>query len=317
MEMKCTVDLKLRKLIELQGLVYELRVVQIADVTKRSTYQTRVSGGGTVDQALVAEYVVAMKEGNVFPELLLALERDGKLSVVCGAHRLVALRSAGITAFQALVITVGIANEAWQLRMISAADNNTHGWRQSNSAQVEIAAKEIFNLALPPGSAEQSYATIKVVSERYQRPAQSVKKCYYGMLSTAACDKAGLVVKHPRTMAGTLEKLWANYGNTADFANIAKAAIQAGPRGCVEKILDDAKKNKTAPSEVPGLIMDAQPEKVVGVPDPVKVVMMAVAALARAMGKLDGYIVENATAEEIDLALSSCQMVYTRWRRGR
>lgn len=315
MVMDCTVDDRLRKQMQRHGIIAETRVIEVADITKNKEYQTRESGGGGVDEPTVMEYAAKMRAGDVFPELLLVLERDQRVSVVCGAHRVSAMRKAGITSFRSLVVTSG--RDMWQLRALSAADNNLHGRRQSNAAGVDIAANELLIMPLPTGAAEQPYAQIKMVADRYQVLPPAVKKTYYGLLAKAAFIKLGVKAALSSGMAGTYEKLWANYGNAPAFAAIARAAIEAGTRAGTEKILDQAKKNKTPHEQIPGLILDAQLPQTGPIADPTKNVIGAALALSRAIGKLYSVIVENDRADEITEAVSACQVVYAGWLNGR
>lgn len=315
MEMDCTVDDRLRRQMQMHGIVAESRIIYVAAVTKNKEYQTRESGGGDIDEGTILEYAAKMRAGHVFPELLLVLERDNRLSLVCGAHRVGAMRKAGITSFRSLVVTSG--RDRWQLRALSAADNNLHGRRQSNAAGVDIAANELLIMPLPTNAAEQPYAQIKMVADRYQVLPPAVKKTYYGLLAKGALIKLGIKAASPSGMAGTLEKLWANYGNAPAFPAIARAAIEAGSRAGTEKILDQAKKNKTPHEEIPGLILDAQLPQTGPIIDPTKTVIATASALSRAIGKLYSVIVENDRADEITEAMSACQVVYAGWLNGR
>lgn len=314
MEMNCTVDDRLRKQMQRHGIVAESRVIEVADVTKNKEYQTRESGGGGVDEQTVLDYAARMRMGDVFPELLLVMERDLRVSIVCGAHRVSAMRRAGITSFRSMVVTAG--RDIWQLRALSAHDNNLHGRRQSNAAGVEIAANELLIMPCPAGAAEHLYAQIKMVADRYQVMPAAVKKNYYVLLAKAALIKLGVKPASTFGMAGTLEKLWANYGNAPAFAAIARAATEAGSRAGTEKLLDQAKKNKTPHEQIPGLILDAQLPQAGPIADPTKNVIATALALSRAIGKLYSVIVENNRADEITEAVTACQTVYAGWLNG-
>jgi len=310
MEMECTVDLVLRKCITMHGVVAETRMIDIDFVTKHKNYQTREMGGFGLDPEAISDYAVCMRAGHIFPELLLAEEPNGRLVVICGWHRLSALRLAGITKFRSLVVIAGYDPAA--MRAISVSDNNHHGVRQSNAAGVLVAAKEIFDMPLPSGSYEQSYAVIKAESERYQRNPGSVKKMYYQLLATKALLKQGLNVKSFR-MGGVLEKLWANFGNTPAFLPIAQAAFHAGSTAGVEKILDQAKKNKTPHEEIPGLILDFHPVVISAAADPIKKTIAAAGVLRRAIGRLATATVSDRKKNDIIDALNACNLICNEW----
>lgn len=134
---EATEDIVLRQLLDDFNVKWERVVVDLEAIDFTSNIrQTREE---VLDLEYVDRYSDAIKQGAVFPEMLLY-----KSNAVCGRHRGVSYMRCGIRYVWALVVTGGTSLDE-KLDVISAKDNQRHGKAESTAAYLELVANRIIS----------------------------------------------------------------------------------------------------------------------------------------------------------------------------
>jgi hypothetical protein len=146
-------DVGLRERLEQLGLDYDAVRVSISSVdTDRNEYQTRQHA--IVDRETVERYKMSLSSDScVFPEMLFAATSGSRkagpksLTPVCGRHRIVAHKEAGITSTTAIVVYVKTDLDKAKLVTLSRWDNFRNGAPETVNAHYQGLAQECIATA--------------------------------------------------------------------------------------------------------------------------------------------------------------------------
>ena len=146
-------DIGLRDKLEQLGLDYDVVRVSVGSVdTERNEYQTRQHS--IVDRETVERYKMSLNSDScVFPEMLFAATHGGKkigaksLVPVCGRHRIVAHKEAGIASTIGLVVYPKSDTDKAKLVTISRWDNWRNGAPETVNAHYQGLAQECIAIA--------------------------------------------------------------------------------------------------------------------------------------------------------------------------
>jgi hypothetical protein len=146
-------DVGLRERLEQLGLDYDVVRVNITSVdTDRNEYQTRQHS--IVDRETVERYKMSLSSGSsVFPEMLFAATAGSRkigsksLVPVCGRHRIVAHKEAGVTSTTGLVVYVKSDMDKAKLVTLSRWDNFRNGAPETVNAHYQGLAQECIATA--------------------------------------------------------------------------------------------------------------------------------------------------------------------------
>jgi hypothetical protein len=146
-------DVGLRERLEQLGLDYDVVRVNMSSVdTDRNEYQTRQHS--IVDRETVERYKMSLNSDScVFPEMLFAATSGSRktgaksLTAVCGRHRIVAHKEAGITSTTALVVYVKTDLDKAKLVTLSRWDNFRNGAPETVNAHYQGLAQECIATA--------------------------------------------------------------------------------------------------------------------------------------------------------------------------
>jgi hypothetical protein len=189
-------DLGLRDRLEQLGLDYEVIRVTMSSVdTNRNEYQTRQHA--IVDRETVERYKMSLNsESCVFPEMLFAVttgsrKTDAKSLVpVCGRHRVVAHKEAGVESTNGLVVYVKTDTDKAKLFTLSRWDNFRNGAPETVNAHYQGLADECIATAggvlngFPPRAVIDEIAARNGISGQYKT---RLKMHIKAMLFQAEC----------------------------------------------------------------------------------------------------------------------------------
>jgi hypothetical protein len=189
-------DVGLRERLEQLGLDYDVVRVNISSVdTDRNEYQTRQHS--IVDRETVERYKMSLNSDScVFPEMLFAAtsgsRKTGAKSYVpvCGRHRVVAHKEAGITSTTAIVVYVKSDTDKAKLVTLSRWDNFRNGAPETVNAHYQGLAQECIATAggvlngLPPKDVIDEISARNGISGQYKT---RLKMHIKAMLFQAEC----------------------------------------------------------------------------------------------------------------------------------
>lgn len=146
-------DVGLREKLEQLGLDYDVVRVSMSSVnTDRNEYQTRQHS--IVDRETVERYKMSLNSGHcVFPEMLFAVSSGSRktgaksLVAVCGRHRSVAHKEAGIASTTGIVVFVKNETDKAKLVTLSRWDNFRNGAPETVNAHYQGLAQECIALS--------------------------------------------------------------------------------------------------------------------------------------------------------------------------
>jgi len=112
-----------RQMLDEMGIIYDVIEADLSRLAQRdiSTAQSRLDG---LDDEQVKVYAECMKNGDVFPEIVVSVSSNDRVYVLSGNHRVAAARSIGRATLPALRVTN--LTDA-QKQLIVAGANNKHG----------------------------------------------------------------------------------------------------------------------------------------------------------------------------------------------
>lgn len=189
-------DVGLREKLEQLGLDYDVARVSMSTVdTDRNEYQTRQHS--IVDKETVERYKMSLNSGqSVFPEMLFAATSGSRktgaksLVPVCGRHRIVAHKEAGVASTTGLVVYVKNDTDKAKLVTVSRWDNFRNGAPETVNAHYQGLAQECIAIAggvingFPPRSVIDEIATRNGIAGQYKTRLRSHIKA---MLFQAEC----------------------------------------------------------------------------------------------------------------------------------
>jgi hypothetical protein len=189
-------DVGLREKLEQLGLEYDVvRVNMLSVDTDRNEYQTRQHS--IVDRETVERYKMSLNSGEcVFPEMLFAAtlgsRKTGAKSLVpvCGRHRIVAHKEAGIASTLGIVVYVKNETDKAKLVTVSRWDNFRNGAPETVNAHYQGLAQECIALAggvmngFPPKSVIDEIASRNSIAGQYKT---RLKMHIRAMLFQAEC----------------------------------------------------------------------------------------------------------------------------------
>lgn len=146
-------DVGLREKLEQMGIDYEVVKVSMDAVdADRNEYQTRQHS--IVDRETIERYKMALEDGSsVFPEMLFAVSHGSRktgaksLVPVCGRHRIVAHKDAGICSTNGIVVHVKSDTDKAKLMTVSRWDNFRNGVPETINAHYQGLSQECIATA--------------------------------------------------------------------------------------------------------------------------------------------------------------------------
>lgn len=288
-------DVGLREKLEQLGLDYDVVRVNMASVdTDRNEYQTRQHS--IVDKETVERYEMALKSGtSVFPEMLFAATTGSRktgaksLVPVCGRHRIVAHKAAGIASTTGLVVYIKSDTHKAKLVTISRWDNFRNGAPESINAHYQGLAQECIATAggvlsgMPPRYVIDEIAARNGLGGGYKT---RLKMHIRAMLFQAEC-RSMRIAKIPDNTALCAASY--EFVDRAGFEEIAKTVCANQAHKGITGIVKECHQRKLSGQQAVAFIRDAScgfSENPAG-PTAADVARLRCKAFADAIGKLE------------------------------
>lgn len=237
-------------------LVQEVQLSAV-DLTDNE-FQTRLDVA-TADKEVIAKYVERMQAGDVFPEVLLAADRryrtGGKPNyrIVCGKHRLLALRELGVDSFNATIIWIKDETDKAKARDISIHDNVANGKPVSSDVMNEQIARECI---VQNGGFVNGYPDAKIVRQVCDRhhisKSESVKKHIDRLLFQHECRARKLVP--PAVVDVCAAAHW--FQDKNGFDAIVRAVCKHGECKGLSAVLKDCRRRRQSGEAVVQAVND-------------------------------------------------------------
>jgi hypothetical protein len=258
---KFSADERMRKEMNARNcdweIVQEVPVVSID--ANDNEFQTRLDCH-TADKELVAKYVEAMAAGDVFPEIVLAAQKRHKhsgpvsYSIVCGKHRVLALRESGFESCNALLMWIASDDDRKKARDLSSHDNYANGKATSREVMYEQLAQECISEnggyveGLPPP------AIISQIVNRHSIKKPDLLRLHvHRLLFQHECRNRKLIAPEGVEVCSAAYA----FSDKEGFSELIHAVSAARETKGLAQILKDGKRRKKSGSVVASLVNDA------------------------------------------------------------
>lgn len=288
-------DVGLREKLEQLGLDYEIvRVSMSAVDVERNEYQTRQHS--IVDRETVERYKMALEAGSAtFPEMLFAAAAGGRkagaksLVPVCGRHRIVAHKDAGIESTTGIVVYVKTDTDKAKLTTVSRWDNFRNGVPETINAHYQGLAQECIATAggvlngMPPRLVVDEIATRNSLAGRHKT---RLKMHIRAMLFQAEC-RAMRIAKIPDNTA--LCAAAYEFVDRDGFEDIAKTICANQAHKGLTGIVKECNQRRLSGQQAVAFIRDASSgfSEVQAGPTSVDAARLRCKAFSDAIGKLE------------------------------
>lgn len=253
-------DERLRRELDQRQCEWEPRMdVQLSDIDLADNeYQTRLDVA-TADRELIEKYKERIQAGDTFPEVLLAADRryrtGGKprYKIVCGKHRLLAMRDLGIESLNVLVIWISDESDKSKARDVSIHDNVANGKPVSNDVMHEQIARECILESGGFANGSPDPRITRSVCERHRiTKTESVKKHIDRLLFQYECRARKLV---PPSVIDVCSIAY-YFVDKDGFGDILRAVCKHGESKGLPGVLRDCRRRRQCGAAVVKAVVD-------------------------------------------------------------
>lgn len=231
------------------GITYTEEVIEISQISATdNSFQTRTNVA-VVDDRVVDEYVEDIKNGDLFPKIVVIPHRRGRYVVVCGRHRAKAFYKAQDDVCHHIsAYVVDEDSDESALKALSVRENNANGVRQSKSENIRVAVDYLKGQPVQAGCFMHKSSDIAIVAKKFRVHKSTLLSHYKASLVLAKIVECGIPAEDFNTT--TCLNLFHWYENNQDgFVDLVKAI-----NGCsvqnVGKLLQEARKDNCTIKEI-------------------------------------------------------------------